>query len=411
MKKLLILGGGTAGTMVANRLSRELDHDKWEITVVDHDPVHYYQPGFVFVPFGIYKKPEDVIKPRRSQFTPDVNFVLSEVELIEPDRNQVRLKEGGQILGYDYLIIATGTHLHPEETPGLEGPEWHKSIFDFYTPEGSFALQRKLRTWQGGRLVVNIVEMPIKCPVAPLEFTFLAEWFANERGIRDNVEIALATPLSGAFTKPRTSEFLSNLLDERRIEVIPDFQIEEADQEKKLIRAYDGREVPYDLLVTVPLNMGSEVIERSGMGDELNYVPTQKHTMLHKEFENIFILGDATNLPTSKAGSVAHFQAEAFFENFLRYIDGLELVESFDGHANCYIETGYGKGTLIDFNYDVEPLPGRFPLPGLGPFSLLEESYVDHWGKLMFRWIYWHMLLKGKEIPIPVQMSMAGKRA
>ena len=193
--------------------------------------------------------------------------------------------------------------------------------------------------------------------------------------------------------------------------MVSDFNIMEADPEKKVIRAYDEQEVPFDLLVTIPVNMGSEAIERSDMGDELNYVPTEKHTMRHKEFENIFVLGDATNLPTSKAGSVAHFQAEAFFENFLRYIDGLDLIESFDGHANCYIETGYGKGTLIDFNYDIEPLPGKFPLPGLGPFSLLEESHVDHWGKLMFRWIYWHLLLKGKEIPIPVQMSMAGKWA
>jgi len=411
MKKLLILGGGTAGTMVANRLSRELDLMEWEITVVDSDPVHYYQPGFVFVPFGIYKKLDDVIKPRKSQFAPGVRFILSDIDRIEPDSNQVRLTENDLVLSYDYLIIATGTHMHPEETPGLMDGEWRKSIFDFYTPEGAFALQQKLRTWQGGHLVVNIAEMPIKCPVAPLEFTFLAEWFAHERGIRDKVDITLVTPLPGAFTKPRTSAFLSNLLEERRINVVPDFNIMEADAEKKVIRAYDEQEVPFDLLVTIPVNMGSEAIERSDMGDELNYVPTQKHTMRHKEFENIFVLGDATNLPTSKAGSVAHFQAEAFFENFLRYIDGLELIDSFDGHANCYIETGYGKGTLIDFNYDVEPLPGKFPLPGLGPFSLLEESHVDHWGKLMFRWIYWHLLLKGKEIPIPVQMTMAGKWA
>ncbi len=411
MKKLLILGGGTAGTMVANRLGRELDPDAWQITIVDSDPVHYYQPGFVFVPFGIYKKRQDVIKPRQGLFDPNVRFILSDIELIEPDSRQVRLAKNDLVLTYDFLVIATGTHMHPEETPGLLGDEWHRSIFDFYTPEGAFALAQKLRTWEGGRLVLNIADTPIKCPVAPLEFLFLADWFLHEQGIRDKVEIAFATPLPGAFTKPRASAFLADLLEERRIEVVPEFLIEEADSEKKMIRSFDGREVPFDLLVTVPLNMGAEVIERSDMGDDLNYVPTEKHTLRHKTFENIFVLGDATDLPTSKAGSVAHFQSDVFVENFLRYIDGLELLETFDGHSNCYIETGYGKGTLIDFNYDVEPLPGRFPLPGLGPFSLLEESRVDHWGKLMFRWIYWHLLLKGTELPIPVRMSMAGKRA
>ena len=411
MKKLLILGGGTAGTMVANRLSRELDPDDWQVTVVDQDPVHWYQPGFVFVPFGIYKRREEVIKPRKRLFGPNVRFILSEIERIEPDTNQVHLKEKGTVLSYDFLVIATGAHMHPEETPGLVDGEWRKSIFDFYTPEGAFALQQKLRTWPGGNLVVNITEMPIKCPVAPLEFLFLAEWYLTQQGVRDKTEITLATPLPGAFTKPRASAFLSGLLEERRIEVAGDFMIEAADPEKKTIRSYDGREIPFDLLVTVPLNMGAAVIGRSDMGDELNFVPTEKHTLRHKEFENIFVLGDATDLPSSKAGSVAHFQAEAFFHNFLRYIDGMELLPSFDGHSNCYIETGYGKGTLIDFNYDVEPLPGKFPLPGFGPFSLLEESHVDHWGKLMFRWIYWHLLLKGKELPVPIQMSMAGKWA
>ncbi len=410
MKKLLILGGGTAGTMVANRLGRELDSEEWQITLVDPDPIHYYQPGLVFVPFGIYKKREEVIKPRKGLFAPNVRFILSEIDLIEPDQNQVRLKKNNTTLSYDYLIIATGTSIQPDETPGLLGDEWHKSIFDFYTADGAFALAHKLRTWEGGHLVLNIVDTPIKCPVAPLEFIFLADWFLHEHGLRDKVEITFTTPLPEVFTKPRASAFLGNLLEERRINVETEYLIEEADPEKKVIRAFDGREVPFDLLVTIPLNMGSEVIERSDMGDDLNYVPTEKHTLRHKTFENIFVLGDATDLPTSKAGSVAHFQSESFIDNFLRYIDGMELLPTFDGHSNCYIETGYGKGTLIDFNYDVEPLPGKFPLPGLGPFSLLEESRVDHWGKLMFRWIYWHLLLKGKELPIPVRMSMAGKR-
>ncbi len=408
MKRILILGGGTAGTMAANRLAQELDRDEWEITVVDQSKTHYYQPGFLFIPFGIYKK-RDVIKPRRDYLDPRVKVIFSEIDVIEPDKNRVRIKEGGRWLSYDFLIIATGTSPRPDETPGMLGPEWHKSIFDFYTIDGAVNLARKLRTWEGGHLVLNIVDMPIKCPVAPLEFVFLADWFFTTQGLRDKVKITYVTPLPGAFTKPKAASLLGNMLEERNIELVTDYLIERVDSERKVIVSYDEREVPYDLLVTIPLNMGSDVIERSGIGDDLNYVPTDKHTLKAKQFDNVFVLGDAGDLPTSKAGSVAHFQVDTFIPNFLRYIDGLDLLPTFDGHANCYIETGYGKGILIDFNYDVEPLPGKYPLPGLGPFSLLQESVINHWGKLSFRWLYWHILMRGRHLPLPAQMSMAGK--
>jgi len=172
---------------------------------------------------------------------------------------------------------------------------------------------------------------------------------------------------------------------------------------------YDESEVEYDLLVTIPLNKGDELLARSGMGDELNFVPVDKHTFLSPKWSNVFVLGDAAAVPTSKAGSVAHFAVDCFAENFLRHIDGLEMHPSFDGHANCFIESGFGKGLLIDFNYDVEPLPGRYPLPGVGPFTLLQESEMNHWGKMMFRWMYWNILLKGQELPLPARMSMSGK--
>ncbi len=408
MKRLLILGAGTAGTMVANRLANELDRSEWKMTIVDQEETHYYQPGFLFIPFGIYDK-KDVIKPRRDFLPPQVEMVLSPIELIEPEKNQVTLAKDGRILAYDYLIVATGSHVVPAETPGLLGEGWRKSIFDFYTIDGALALQKFLRTWEGGRLVLNIAEMPIKCPVAPLEFLFLADWFFHERGMRDKVELVLATPLPGAFTKPKAAALLGDLLVEKGIAVETEFNIERAEPEEKAIYSYDERRIPYDLLVTVPVNMGAAVIERSGMGNDLNFIPTEKHTLKAKEYDNVFVLGDATDLPSSKAGSVAHFQVDGFIENFLRYTEGLELKDLFDGHANCYIESGFGKGFLIDFNYDVEPLPGHFPLPGFGPFSLLKESRMNHWGKVMFRWMYWHILLKGKELPIPAQLSLAGK--
>jgi len=407
MKRLLILGAGTAGTMVANRMAHELDAD-WKITIVDADETHYYQPGFLFIPFGIYAK-ADVMKPKRDFLPPRVEVIISPIEVIEPDHQQVRIAKDERTLPYDYLIITTGSRIVPDETPGLKDEQWHKTIYDFYTMDGASALQKHLRTWEGGRLVLNIAEMPIKCPVAPLEFLFLADWFFHEQGIRDRVDLTLVTPLPGAFTKPRAAGLLGDILADKNIHVVPEFAIERVDSDEKAIYSYDDQKVEYDLLVSIPVNMGSDVIERSGIGNDLNFVPTEKHTLKAKEFDNVFVLGDATDLPSSKAGSVAHFQVEGFIDNFLRYVDGLELRESFDGHANCYIESGFGKGFLIDFNYDVEPLPGKFPLPGIGPFALLQESRVNHWGKLMFRWMYWHLLLKGKELPIPAQMSMAGK--
>jgi sulfide:quinone oxidoreductase len=408
MKHLLILGAGTAGTMTANRLRRLLDRDEWKITIVDQHETHYYQPGFLFIPFGMYSK-NDVMKPMRDFIPAGVEMIMSPVEVIEPEHNRAKLVRDERYLNYDFLVIATGVSTHPEQTPGLSEHEWHKSIYDFYTIEGAMALAKHLRTWQGGRLVINIVENPIKCPVAPLEFTMLADWFFHEQGIRGRVELTYVTPLPGAFTKPIAAKYLGNILEEKGVKVLPEFMIEHVDPDAKKIVSFDEQEVEYDLLVTVPLNTGDEVIARSGLGDELNYVPVDQHTFVSSKYANVFALGDAANLPTSKAGSVAHFAVDCFAENFLRYIDGLEMLPTFDGHANCFIESGFGKGLLIDFNYDVEPLPGRYPLPGVGPFTLLQESEMNHWGKMMFRWMYWNILLKGQELPLPARMSMAGK--
>lgn len=408
MKTLLILGAGTGGTMVANKMAHHLDSQEWRIIIVDRDENHYYQPGFLFIPFGIYSK-SDVVKPKRNFLPPQVEVIFSDIELIEPDENRVRLSQENKVINYDYLVIATGSHLHPEETEGLVNGGWRKNIFDFYSLDGALALSSFLKFWKGGRMVLNVVEMPIKCPVAPLEFLFLADWFFTERGIRDKVDITFATPLPGAFTKPRASAILGNMLETKGINLEAEYNIMEVDASKNVIRSFDEREVEYDLLVTIPTNMGAEVIDRSGMGDELNFVPVDKFTMQSSQWENVWLIGDASNAPTSKAGSVAHFMLDVVVDNMLRHMEGLDPLPNFDGHANCFIESGFDKGILIDFNYDVEPLPGKYPLPGFGPFSLLKESPVNHWGKMMFRWIYWNMLLKGEEMPFESQMTMAGK--
>jgi sulfide:quinone oxidoreductase len=407
MKNLLVLGAGTAGTMVVNRLRPHLERSEWRITIVDQDDVHHYQPGYLFIPFGAYE-PDEVVKPRH-RFLPDgVELVLGEIDRVLPEDRSVALCDG-TVLPYDQLVIATGTAPRPEETPGMAAEEWHRSVFDFYTLEGSTALASMLATWPGGRLVVHITEMPIKCPVAPLEFAFLADAHFRELGMRERVEITYVTPLDGAFTKPVAAAQLGGMLEQRDIELVTDFMIDRVDTERRSIISYDEREVPFDLLVTVPLNMGADYIARSGLGNELNYVPVDRGTLQSRAHPDIFAVGDAADLPTSKAGSVAHFSIDVFTKNFLQHIAGAPMTEIFDGHTNCFVEAGDGKGLLLDFNYDTQPLTGKYPVPGVGPFSLLQETHMNHWGKLLFRSIYWNVLLPGRPMPLPSSMSMAGK--
>lgn len=406
MKHLIILGAGTGGTMVANHLRRDLPKG-WSLTVVDPSPTHLYQPGLLFLPFGSHDE-HKLQRDRRRTLGSGIQWVREAVELVDTDQRQVVLAGGGR-LPYDLLLIASGAQIRPEETEGLAGEHWGASIHDFYTLEGAIKLREALASFRGGRLVLNVVEMPIKCPVAPLEFLFLADAFFTRQGVRKQVELVYATPLDGAFTKPVAAKALGSMLEEKGIHVESEFNTGEVDGDGKALRSWDGREVSYDLLVSVPTHGGAPFIEASGLGNELGFVPTEHHSLLAKGHSNIFVIGDATDLPSSKAGSVAHFQSEVVAENLMRTIRGHTLVEGFDGHSNCFIESGHGKALLIDFNYEVQPLPGHFPLPVVGPFSLLAESRLNHWGKLGFRWIYWNALLPARSLPFPSRMSMLGK--
>ncbi len=404
-RRLVILGGGTAGTMVANRLHRELRD--WTVVVVDRDDEHHYQPGYLFVPFGTYE-PQDLVRSRRKFLDDAVEVVYAEVDRVDPEASMVHL-QGGRELGYDQLIIATGTHPDPGETPGMLGSGWNDTVFDLYTLDGARRLADALESWTGGRLVVQVCEMPIKCPVAALEFAFLADAHLRRTGRRSATELVYVTPLDGAFTKPIASRELGTKLAERDIELEADFMVDVIDEDRRVIVSYDEREVPYDLLVTVPVNRGAAFVGRSGLGDELDHVRVDPATMQSTAAGNIFAIGDAANLPTSKAGSVAHFAVDVFVDNFLDHVAGRRMDREFDGHANCFIETGDGKAMMIDFNYHTQPLSGAYPLPGVGPFRLLEESRINHAGKLAFRWLYWHMLLPGRPLPLASEMSMRGK--
>ncbi|MEI8238111.1 MAG: FAD/NAD(P)-binding oxidoreductase [Actinomycetota bacterium] len=410
-KRIVILGGGTGGTLVANRLHRHYQrhHERAHITVVDQNNDHVYQPGLLFVPFGLADEHE-IVRPREDQLHKDVTFILSAIEHVDMEHDAVVLWDGVE-LPYDLLVIATGSHLALDETEGLTGPGWNESVFTFYDVPGAVGLHRALEAFEGGRLLVNVVDMPIKCPVAPLEFCFLADWYFTDRGIRDKVEITYATPLDGAFTKPVASATLKSLLEDKGVHLVTEFNTGEVvgtGDDKKLV-GYDGREVPFDLAVVIPMHSGADYVGRSdGLGDDLNFVPTNKATLQSNAKANIFVIGDATNVPASKAGSVTHFEGEVLVENIVRFLDGQEPTSHFDGHANCFIETGFGKALLIDFNYDTEPLPGHFP-SRIG-MPLLKESRMNHLGKLMFQWFYWHALLQGRDVPgIGADMPEHGK--
>jgi sulfide:quinone oxidoreductase len=413
MSRIVILGAGTAGTIMANRMARsfarEIEADKTTITIVDSDPAHLYQPGLLFIPFGEYS-PGQLQRPRRREVSRDVHYINAAIERVDPGSNRVDVA-GRPPLEYDLLIIATGTRLAPEETEGLTGPGWRQKMFDFYTLEGAMALREALAKWNGGRLVIDIVEMPIKCPVAPLEFAFLADAYFTKRGIRDKVDITYVTPLDGAFTKATSSKALTHLLSDKHISLVTEFSAGSVDGESGTLSSWDERQIPFDLLVSIPLHLGAEFVSRSpGLGDDSGFVRTDPQTLQSKVAPNIFAIGDATDLPASKAGSVAHFEAEILEENVKRYVAGMPLAPDFDGHANCFIETGFDKALLIDFNYDVEPLPGKFPIPHVGPMRLLKESRLNHLGKLAFRWVYWNVLLPGYDIPgVGPRMSMHGK--
>ena len=406
--RIVILGGGTGGTMVANRLRRRFDADEAEIHVVDRDDRHVYQPGLLFVPFGLTSL-DEIVRPRTRHLHDGIVFHEREIDAVWIERDELLLDDG-TTLPYDVLVVATGSRLQPEETEGLTGPGWNERAFTFYTPEGAAALAPALERFDGGRFVVNFVDLPIKCPVAPLEFAFLADWFFQERGIRDRVDLVLSTPLDAAFTKPVASEHLAGLLDEKAIELVTEFNAGEVDSSRGKLISYDGRELDFDLLVTVPLHGGAAFVDCSpGLGDALGFVTTDRSTLQSTARANVFALGDATDLPTSKAGSVTHFEADVLTENVARFLAGRELAAGYDGHANCFIETGFHKALLIDFNYETEPLPGHFPT-ALG-LPLLRQSRLNHLGKLAFQWVYWHALLPGRDLPgLGPTMPTAGKR-
>jgi sulfide:quinone oxidoreductase len=397
---------------MANRLARHYAGDikagLIDITVVDENDTHVYQPGLLFLPFGIYDA-DDIVKPRGKQLPQAAHYVQAPIARVDSDTQRVILADGRE-LPYDVLIIATGTRTAPEETEGMTGAGWQEKVFDWYTLEGSRALAKTLANFERGNLVISITDMPIKCPVAPLEFAFLADWYLQERGVRDNVTISYVTPLDAAFTKATCAKALAHLLEEKHINLVTEFATGSIDGAAGKLVSFDEREVPFDLLAVVPVHCGAEFLKQSpGLTNAMGFVKTDPATLQSKLRPNIFALGDATDVPASKAGSVAHFEAEVLEKNVIQFLSGEPMTETFDGHANCFIETGFHKALLIDFNYDTDPVSGHFPF-SVGPLTLLRESRLNHLGKMAFKYVYWHALLPGYDLPgVPTHMSLSGK--
>jgi sulfide:quinone oxidoreductase len=407
MKKIVIIGAGTGGTAIANKLRKKLSHEEWEITIIDRDDNHVYQPGLLFVPFGLCSV-NSLVRSRKKYISRGINFVIDQIVRVDYEKNMVETK-GGRF-AYDWLIIGTGCRLAPEENEGLLD-EWGKNAFSFYTTDTAEKLKYALENFTGGRLVMCVAELPIKCPVAPIEFVFLADWYFRKKGIRDKIEICLSTPFPRCMPNwPKGSVVLTEAARNKDIILTTDFTLSEVNKEGKYVESYSGIRIEYDLLVIIPTNVGDNVIVDSGLDDGSTFIPTDKHTLKALNHKNIYVIGDATNIPTSKAGSVAHYEAEVITHNLLAEINGKAPEPIYDGHSTCFIVSEKGKSYLVDFNYNTEPLFGKYPLPVIGPFSLLKETRMNWRGKLWFEWLYWNVLLPGKDMFLPPTLVMAGKK-
>lgn len=390
-QRIVIVGGGVGGTIVANIAARALRHDQAEITVIDATGQHQYMPGWLYLPFNGSEGLE-LSRSERSLLNHHVRLVVGQVTRIDPTNRELTLAPGpGEGLGdatevklpYDYLVLGTGARLAPEDLPGLVEGEgrWH----DFYSLEGALRLRAALHNFEGGRIVIAIGGIPYRCPPAPLEFTFLLEDWLGKRHLRQKTEIQYLYPINRVFTIESVAEMVTPLLDARDIKYTVFFNAEEVDTERQLIKSLEGEEVPYDLLVMVPPHRGARLIEASGMGDPQGWLPTHRDTLEVKGYEHVFALGDATDLPVSKSGSAAHFEAKVIAHRLIAFVrneapDPKEAT--YDGEVMCFLETGHNQATQLVFNYEHPPRPPR-------------SSMFYHVEKQLFNRAYWHIVPQG----------------
>lgn len=384
MKRIVILGGGVGGTLTANLLARKLgkriDRGDVEVLVIDALGAHVYQPGFMYIAMG-GEREASLTKPERALLDHRVRLVIATVTAVDPVARLVSLADG-EVVGYDQLVVATGARILPEAIEHFETEAHH-----FYTAAAARRLRHALDDFTGGRVVIGIASMPYKCPPAPLEVAFLIEAELRERGLRDRTEIHYCSPIGRAFTIESVNEMATPILAERSIELHTFFNVETIDPERKVVQSLEGEEFPYDLLVLVPPHKGQQFLIDSGLAPAPGgWLPTDRHTLRVGDHEDIYALGDATDLPLSKAGSTAHFEAPVVVEQIAAAIEGREARgkhAAYAGNVMCFFEVGDGKGTLLRFDYDHPPKP---PKP----------NALWHLGKVVFNKTYFHTVPKGR---------------
>jgi sulfide:quinone oxidoreductase len=384
MQRILIVGGGVGGTLTANLLVKKLrariGRGEVEVKLVDSTGQHVYQPGFMYIAMG-GERAANLERPERSLLDRRVQLVIGQVERVDPEHRVVTLADG-RPLGYDQLVLATGSRIVPEAIAHFDSEAQH-----FYTAEAAARLRAALDAFTGGRILIGIAGMPYKCPPAPLEVAFLIEAELRERNLRDRTTIDYCSPIGRAFTIESVSEMVTPILSAKGIEVHTFFNVESIDPDRKLVVSLEGEELGYDLLILVPPHKGQQFLIDSGLAPAPGgWLPTDRATLLVGPWPNVYALGDATDLPLSKAGSTAHFEAPVVTERIVAAVEGRAIDHSrgdYLGKVMCFFEIGDGKGTLLQFDYEHPPRP---PKP----------NRLWHLGKIVFNKTYWHTVPKGR---------------
>jgi sulfide:quinone oxidoreductase len=373
--RVVVLGGGVGGTLAANLLAKGLGHDV-KVTVVDPTGMHVYQPGFLYVALG-QAKGRWLARDERTLLRKDVDLAVERAVRILPDAGTVQLERGGSV-EWDYLVIATGARLVYDTVPGLA-----QGAYEFYSLEGAQRLREVLRTFRGGRILVGIAGIPYKCPPAPVEFVLMLDGYLRKRGARERTEITLLSPLNRAFTIESASKLVQPIMERRGIGLETFFNVESVDPAAGVVESLEGEKAEYDLLVLVPPHRGQLVIDESSLGDPGGWLPTDRHTLQLEGHERIFAIGDATNLPISKSGSTAHFEAPVVASRIASLVRGTAPKSNYGGRVMCFLETGDGRATALRFDYEHPPIPPR-------------PSRAWHAAKWMFNRLYWETIPQGR---------------
>jgi sulfide:quinone oxidoreductase len=382
--RIVVLGGGVGGTLAANLLSKELGREA-DVTVVDATGMHHYQPGYLYVALG-QANGRWLARDERTLLRDDVELVVDRVASVDADGGSVTLERGGS-LAFDHLVVATGARLVPEQIPGLI-----ETGYDFYSLEGAQRLREALRRFSGGRIHVGVSGIPYKCPPAPVEFVFMLEEFLRRRGLRDRSQVTLLSPLNRAFTIESASKLVQPMMAERGIELSTFFNVESLDPSSGTISSLEGEKVESDLPIVIPPHRGQQFVIDAGLSDASGWIPVDKRTLQVEGHERVFAIGDATNLPISKSGSTAHFEAPVVASRVASIVRGTAPKENYGGRVMCFLETGNRRATVLRFDYEHPPAPPR-------------PSALWHSAKWLFNRLYWRTIPQGRmpdRMPLPI---------